>query len=510
MVIAGLEGLLQAGAYVVWRNERAKVPPPAPAADTILCVGDSWTHGMGSSDHARFSYPAVLQQQLQESGLSRWTVVNGGQSGQNSRDVLSRLDSQLAEFRPRVVCVLVGFNDSWSRPKPWSTDAEPVDYSSYRFRWRLPRLLAWAVGAGATRPLAVAESRRDGPDWQPKVVAPVYPYSNEPFPGRPTPSAAACKNKGWQLDGQRQLPAALAEFEAALAENPGDPQTRGMLAKLYAANGQPARSLEQLQWLEEEWRQTSGYWSGKSLAFAYNDLGRAEDALKVATAVLDRFPRCSEMWGVRGQCEFFTGKHEAAAASLRRALEISPNPWSFTFLFKAEVARSQLEAAIRAIYDGYQTYNDATATALLLGDACNDQAVRERLLNVFDAYAAPPDVHARLSLLVAEALAAADGKLARAVLTENLHWIATKVRNAGATPVFLDYPHPQFGQEQLRQAAAALDAPFLAVCDQFLGRAGGRTWDQLRAPDGHCNDDGYQIMGTLVAEGLREVLATMR
>ncbi|MBL8725259.1 MAG: tetratricopeptide repeat protein, partial [Planctomycetes bacterium] len=388
--------------------------------------------------------------------------------------------------------------------------AEPADFSAYRFRWRLPRLLAWAAGAGATKAPVVAGSRRDGPDWQPKAVAAVYSYNNEPFPGRPTPAASARKNKGWQLDGQRQLAAALAEFEAALAENPEDPQARGMMAKLCAANGQPARSLEHLQWLENHWQRTSGYWSGKSLAFAYNDLGRAEDALKVATAVLDRFPKCSEMWGVRGQCEFFTGKHEAAAASLRRSLEISQNAWVYTFLLKAEVGRGQLEAAIRAIYDGYRTYNDAAATALLLGDACNNPALRERLVDVLGAYEAAPDVQVRLRALVADALAAADGQAARAVLTENLRWIATKVRNAGATPVFLDYPRPQFGQEQLRQTAAALDAPFLAVADQFMGRAGGRPWDQLRAPDGHCNDDGYQIMGTLVAEGLREVLASLR
>ncbi len=51
-----LEGVLQAAAYGVYlANRPASMPTQDKAENTILCVGDSWTHGMGTSDAARFS-----------------------------------------------------------------------------------------------------------------------------------------------------------------------------------------------------------------------------------------------------------------------------------------------------------------------------------------------------------------------------------------------------------------------------------------------------------------------
>ncbi|MFY9343238.1 MAG: GDSL-type esterase/lipase family protein [Planctomycetota bacterium] len=95
--------MLQAGSVLVWLLHPAPAPA-SPSDRTVLCVGDSWTHGIGASDPLTGSYPAQLQGLLRERSSEPWSVVNCGQAGQNSREVLARLPAQLSEFKPRIVC----------------------------------------------------------------------------------------------------------------------------------------------------------------------------------------------------------------------------------------------------------------------------------------------------------------------------------------------------------------------------------------------------------------------
>lgn len=67
-----LECALQGAAVVAWLWHRPAERTQAVAAEnTILCVGDSWTYGIGSSDPSR-SYPMQLQR-----------ILNEGKSGQH-------------------------------------------------------------------------------------------------------------------------------------------------------------------------------------------------------------------------------------------------------------------------------------------------------------------------------------------------------------------------------------------------------------------------------------------
>jgi len=43
-----LEAVLQAGSYIVWSRNRQ--PVPAIGGRSALCVGDSWTFGMGCAE----------------------------------------------------------------------------------------------------------------------------------------------------------------------------------------------------------------------------------------------------------------------------------------------------------------------------------------------------------------------------------------------------------------------------------------------------------------------------
>jgi lysophospholipase L1-like esterase len=99
----------------------------ASDAQTVLCVGDSYTFGLYYRPEE--SYPGRLEQILRAGasergdGRAAWFVENGGIPAQNTAQMAARLDSQLASLRPRAVVVLAGFNDRWNFAESVTTGA---------------------------------------------------------------------------------------------------------------------------------------------------------------------------------------------------------------------------------------------------------------------------------------------------------------------------------------------------------------------------------------------------
>ncbi|MSR47914.1 MAG: SGNH/GDSL hydrolase family protein [Planctomycetes bacterium] len=139
-VVPGLivELCLQLGAGVVALT-KSTVTPATEAPCAVLCVGDSFTYGLGASDPAN-SYPARLEQLLRTAPIAgRSHVVNGGWPGSNSRNILENLSRQFEEMPPKFVAVMVGINDMWSRPERFEIGDAPRDEPAGKFRFELRR-----------------------------------------------------------------------------------------------------------------------------------------------------------------------------------------------------------------------------------------------------------------------------------------------------------------------------------------------------------------------------------
>src|SRR5262245_20779523 len=100
-----LELILQIAAVTIWLKNRPAASPAGGIA-TILCVGDSFTWGVGASDREH-AYPPRLEHRLRESTGRDWRVVSAGWPGRDSREALSRLPAQIREHHPRCVCLLI-------------------------------------------------------------------------------------------------------------------------------------------------------------------------------------------------------------------------------------------------------------------------------------------------------------------------------------------------------------------------------------------------------------------
>src|SRR5262245_37472860 len=137
-----LELVLQIAAFVVWRKARPVDVQLQTNEKVILCVGDSYTYGMGSSSIEK-SYPGQLQNILGKGTK----VINRGWPGQNSADVAEHIKGMLVEYKPSIVFILVGENDRWSQPRLFSYSKQNDDTSSFPWRWRTRRLFKLVTSA---------------------------------------------------------------------------------------------------------------------------------------------------------------------------------------------------------------------------------------------------------------------------------------------------------------------------------------------------------------------------
>ena len=261
-VVLLLEGLMQVGAFVAWRANLKSIPEVPAGHDVMLCVGDSWTDGMGASDRTRFSYPARLGAMLTERTDRDWTVVNCGQSGQNSRDVLSRLSSQLEEYEPRLVAVLVGQNDFWSAPDELPESAADADKTEYRFRWRIPRLVDWGLGAVAPSPVIAAPRAMTGPEWQVYEADDSIPYTGHKVFWNQTDKHEALRRAAQAV---QQPERAYELWQRVLESEPNDPTARMKLVVLATRIGRIDDAARHLDWLRSEWGAHENYHVGRAL-----------------------------------------------------------------------------------------------------------------------------------------------------------------------------------------------------------------------------------------------------
>lgn len=101
----------------------------------VLCVGDSYTQGVGASE-LKYSYPMQLQEALRQKSSLNWEVINNGKAGTNSSELVRFLPRLFEIHRPKYLVVLVGVNDSWNFEYADAQDP-PASKSANVVPWKL-------------------------------------------------------------------------------------------------------------------------------------------------------------------------------------------------------------------------------------------------------------------------------------------------------------------------------------------------------------------------------------
>lgn len=108
------EGIFRVGGLIVHEDN---ILPTEKKNNTyrILCIGDSSTYGLGSTDSEKYSYPAQLHTLLNtKSSNNEFEVINLGVLGINSSQVFNRFKHNILKYNPDMVIIMIGINDGWN------------------------------------------------------------------------------------------------------------------------------------------------------------------------------------------------------------------------------------------------------------------------------------------------------------------------------------------------------------------------------------------------------------
>ncbi|MBI5849564.1 MAG: hypothetical protein HZB39_00775 [Planctomycetes bacterium] len=494
--LVALELVLQVVAWVQWRRFQAaqSMPPGTVAGETVLCVGDSFTYGLGAADSAN-AYPAAAERELRViDPATKLRFVNAGWAGSDSAAVLARLDAQLAVNRPRFVYVLVGYNDFWSERR-----VEGRDANAFPLELRTMRLASLIVAAlrggpdGADEPPATALLRSEAPflgawhhegvwvdfkddgrvvtsngdlpslwshdgtqvflddresrartaiEWRIDGVA--LALSGGPFPGgivlaKGMPERNALE-RGRAARQRGELDAAERELRAALDDLATSIDARLDLATLLADRGRGVEGAPLLEPVLGAFGQGADVALGRRLVDALLATGRAADATQVLERLLVELPIDDALVQLLARVGLHAGDPLVLDAAVERALA------------RPEATKHQRLGLLgmRQVLRG----DDPTVTLRCLVEAARiggDESsfvrtvVWNRARFTREAFAAAVAAAGLAADERARVLAAFDAALARKDFTgegleQNLERIVAACRASGAEPVLLDYP----------------------------------------------------------------------
>lgn len=471
-----LESVLQGGAFIAWMNRAEPMPQvPAIAGRTVLCVGDSFTFGMGTTS-GEMSYPRQLERVLEQRDGQDWVVHSRAVSGRNSREVLERLGGQLEDLTPDLVCILIGLNDRWSRPEMLEVGAldgatPPLVASSrepFRWRFRLARAAAW-IGERLTR----------------------VPETPEQRPGEIVTTPKTASDTG----------SAHAPAQAVVTPEPVTPDPE------VALGSEPISPLDALR-LRADTEGDEG--AVTALSYALTEAGHGHECLVRATAAVERFPDNPHLWRHVAWQSFQEGDDERAQLASRRTIDLvepddETRKWalfehSLIFLGVDPVAavegmvQTYLVDRDRATFNALVTYREGYLKVEMLDEAMHRLALPE-----------PEREHLRERFLSAVNWAGSD---MHTIYAAHLTQLVELSRRAGARPLLISYPgRIDYVEQTMDEVGERLSVTRLPMAVAFEARIAGQDRALHFVPDGHCSDLGYGVMAEIVADSILEAPA---
>ncbi len=176
-----------------------------PGVFRIACIGASTTYGVGVvADEA--TYPALLERELQRSGLANVEVFNLGVGGYTTREVLANLKRHGDWLQPDMVIVQCAINDVPPRFYPTFS----CDYRHFRKPLVLPSADGWRGWCYQSRFLLLAGYRMG-------LIVPLTLQDRTQPPWPDPPAARACFEGNGAACFERNLAEIVAEIRARKA-----------------------------------------------------------------------------------------------------------------------------------------------------------------------------------------------------------------------------------------------------------------------------------------------------
>lgn len=544
-----LEGVLQGIAWWNWaRIDAERRAESRTGEKTILCVGDSFTHGIGASDRSR-SYPRVLWSKLEQSTPGGFAVLNRGYPGFDSSDILRRLTRQLRTLRPDYVYVLIGYNDRFSvQPEVLATELE-ADTAPDGFRWRCRTLdLFRRIGIGLSgadpvrsypkeicglwhsdsvevsfhedghmvmngvpsrwyvlgEELRVGEAAKESSvRWRRETgrlilegdILETGRIELERGPGKEDPLAAA---RLAIRDGRLEAAALL------LKDCKPGPLTLGARAELSSRVGEKSRFQTRLQELRT--LAVGDAAARGELARVLIVAGQSDEGLQLARSYLAEHPVHRELWTALTDLAGREPRRLAAVVDIVDAMLAAIDDKRLRGM-----VLSQRAGMVRHLGgDPVAVLKDYLESGLLLDHLNASIALLRSDPQVFNeeviakakaSLELSPKQRDMVEGAIREARAGANSASGR--LERHLRKYAEMCRQHGARLVLLLYPEPIGLEPAVRRVCQAGLAALVDPQPRFAEELQRRNWSELFASDGHCNDAGYALLAEIVCADLQ-------
>jgi lysophospholipase L1-like esterase len=520
--LVALELVLQVGALAMaWF-----IPSRAAAGGAaVLCVGDSFTFGIGARSPAT-SYPGQLAGALATRGLPGVVVSNAGFPGHHSGDVLRKLAGQITAST-KVVCVLVGTNDSWRHPSRVEAAelAQGGAGSGFEWRWRtwgLVQLLgnfesgSWqqagetkvagnaAVQPGDDRELGFAELARYGISIGKARLGRYEP--DRTLPMERNDAFRQCMQAG-------DFAQACAQAEQSVREHPESPLALQQVVTAAVQVGQRDKAMAAVSQLAQLVKAKPSGAAAECLVDAYLTSGQSEQAIAAARQRIAQQPLSIVAWDSLQQAAFVLGRRDDALQAMPEVLRLMgrTDPIRSGFIAR-HLARWWMEnepqRAAGLLFAAF-LIDGNVEEARIAGMVAAPIMRREHFDRVLAGLSgASPAACRAFAAVLDEVYAEKDAESWGAVLRDHLNAIREVARQRGVQLVILSYPfHQPLVEQRQREVAQSLGVPFVAIRERFDVQLRTRTTQELFVADGHCSDAGYKLMAEMVAQAIAPLLA---
>ncbi|MFH2203848.1 MAG: GDSL-type esterase/lipase family protein [Elusimicrobiota bacterium] len=420
----------------------------AGARRTILCEGDSFTYGIGGE-----SFPQQLEKILNDRAGGRiYHAVNKGIPGLNTALLADRLEGHLRRYRPAVVIVLAGENNSWNSIR-LSAPAETAGG-----KLALDRLLLRSRVYKFIKVMAIGWSHRTfhnaAPDPNDVEKIALYAIENEEAIGLPHP-------------------------------DDDDDREDGDYAKLPPVNRvlfTQAKALEQA--------------------------GKYDEAAVLYQKLIDRHPDIVLGYTGLGACHLRHNRYREAIAVLEKGIGTNPSPEKENAYFElgwAYVRSGSAENAVRTWRRGLtefplskRIYQAMARTYHERNDVWKALAVEREAPEV-----AHNPLHRYLKRLHETRGETGVARLISDSFRADIRRIISLAREYDAEVIFASYPDN--AHDEVSETARAQGARYIDFRPVFKREYKSRG-EYISDDDCHCNTAGYRTMAATFADEVEALL----
>ena len=470
----------------------------------ILCVGDSFTQGMGALSPGD-SYPAQLQLWLNKNSTIKSVVYNCGVASTNSSELVHFLPKLLEFYSPRYLLVLIGCNDYWNYQLVSEKSIIPSSISSkenknfipWRLRFRTFRLIKMILKYFSDRDNFLKNSYLlTGENF---AYAQGYPRAEEDI--------QSLFNHGIHLYYNKEYVKASQVFQKIISLSPEYLEAHIQLSHSLVAQKKTQEALEKALFVRKRiMNETSTL--HKDLAMVFHSLGYHTYARDEISQYKKYYPEDLGIYELLGFIFLDEYNHDKAEEYLKKVIEIdSTRPNAYRGLARIYISRDKnLKKAIEMVVKAYLLDKNINLAEMHFSTIRGDQnfsielfrEMLERMKETFDLDAVSYKELMNAGKSVCRTIDVS------AILKNNLSQIAYLCSRHNTTPIFMTYPPRNEANKVIREFCHSENELMFDSEIIFNNLLKNDELKEYFVPDYHLNSNGYRILAQEIGKFLIE------